>query len=62
MNNESTVFWDAKQCSLIDGFKVLQEPASPILFCAVGGGSSFLKTLERKHQSTHSSMSYNTIN
>jgi hypothetical protein len=45
MNIESTVFWDAKQCSLVDGTKVLQEPAAPILFCAVDGGSSFLKNI-----------------
>jgi len=45
MNIEITVFWDAKQCSLVDGAKVLQEPAAPILFCAVGEGSSFLKNM-----------------
>jgi hypothetical protein len=45
MNIEIAVFWDAKQCGLVDGTKVLQEPATPILFCAVGEGSSFLKNI-----------------
>jgi len=64
MNIEITVFWDAKQCYLVDGTKVLQDPAAPILFCALGEGSSFLKSSDHKHQSiqTHSGMSHKTIN
>jgi hypothetical protein len=45
MNIEIIVSWDAKQCSLVDDTKVLQEPAAPIFFCAVCEGSSFLKNI-----------------
>ena len=63
MNIESTVFWDAKQCSLVDGTKVLQEPTALILFCAIGEGSSFLKNIRTSAPiHTHSSMSHKTIN